>query len=85
MNQNHDEVMAKLRNMEKLLYGDPTTGKGGMAQNLITVGDTVFGSERNPGGLVADMASLKKFMYLLAGAVTFAQFAIQVLFHFWKP
>lgn len=85
MSQNHDEIQQEIRDMKKLLYGDPTTGKGGMAQGLITVADAVFGTERNPGGLVADNAQQKKVMWIMFGALTAANFFLQILFHFWKP
>ncbi len=69
--------------MRKLLYGDPATGKGGLAHVVETIGTTLYGSERIPGGLVSDVSQIKKMLYMAAGAITILQLVIQIIFHFW--
>lgn len=81
----HDELHKKIQDMEKLLHGDPTTGRGGLAHNVLAMADDIYGTDRNPVGLMAEVQTLKKFMYIMAGVVTALQFGIQILFHFWKP
>lgn len=83
MSADEQKCSDEIENMRKLLYGDPTTGKGGLAHVVETIGTTLYGSERIPGGLVNDVAQIKKMLYMAIGAVTIVQFGIQILFHFW--
>ena len=69
--------------IRRLLYGDPATAKGGLAHAVDTLGTTLYGTDRNPGGLYSDVVALKRYMWMAAGAVTAVQFGIQILFHFW--
>lgn len=83
MSADEQRCSEEIENMRKLLYGDPATGKGGLAHVVDTMGTTLYGSERVPGGLVNDVAQIKKLVYMGAGAVTILQVGIQILFHFW--
>jgi hypothetical protein len=85
MSAQYEDIQKELRDLKKLLHGDPTTGRGGLAHNVLAMADDIYGTERNPGGLVADVNTLKKFIWVMAGVVTALQFGIQILFHFWKP
>lgn len=85
MSAQYEEIQQELRDMRKLLHGDPTTGKGGLAHNVLRMGDQLYGTERNPGGIVSDVNALKKFVWIMSGVIIAAQIGIQFLFHLWKP
>lgn len=71
--------------MKRLLYGDPTTGRGGLAHTVETIATTLYGGDKNPGGgIVADVLAMKKLFWMFAGASLALQAGLQVLFHFWK-
>lgn len=81
--QEKEDCSEDIKNMRKLLYGDPVTGRGGLAQIVDTMATTLYGSERIPGGLVSDVSQMKKFLFAAGGAVTVLQVVIQIIFHFW--
>lgn len=70
--------------MKRILYGDPATGRGGLAHIVETMADTIYGSPKNPNGLVQDVSSIKNTIKIATGGIIVAQFAIQILLHFWK-
>jgi hypothetical protein len=79
------EMQKDLEDMKRLLHGDPTTTKGGVAQFVNELGTTIYGDPRYGGGLVSDVMALKKVMYIGYGIMLALQAGLQILFHFWKP
>ena len=80
-----DECRKDLQDMKRLLYGDPATGKGGLSHVVQTLGDTVYGAPHQPGGLVADVAAVKKTIWIATGAVLAVQVIVPILLKFWHP
>lgn len=68
-----DECRQELADIKRLLYGDPSTGKGGLAHTVQTIGDTVYGPPHAPGGLVNDVAEIKRTIWIATGIVTCLQ------------
>ena len=79
-----DECRKDLEDMKRLLYGDPATGKGGLAHTVQTIGETVYGAPHQPGGLVADTAALKKTIWIATGALMAMQFIVPIVLKLWK-
>jgi len=78
-----DECKKEIADLKKLIYGDTSTGKGGMAHVVENLGETVWGGKINPIGLVGDVASIKKFLWGFGGAMIAAQVALQFIFKLW--
>lgn len=84
MSKEEDECRQEIADMKRLLYGDPATGKGGLAHAVETIGETVYGAPHQPGGLVADVAAVKKTIWIATGAVMAIQIIMPILLKFWK-
>lgn len=85
MSAQYEDIQKELRDIKKLLHGDPTTGRGGLAQSVLRIGDDLYGTDRQPGGLLSDMNDMKRYKWIVVGVLLAAQFGIQFLFHIWKP
>jgi hypothetical protein len=79
----HDECKKEIADLKRVVYGDASTGKGGLAHIVDMLGETVYGGKTNPSGLVSDVAAIKRAVWMVGGGVIVAQFALQILFKFW--
>lgn len=79
-----NECQRDIADMKKLLYGDPATGKGGLAHVVDTMGSTIYGTEKSPGGIVSDVNMLKKYFLMACGGFAVLQVVVQIVFKFWK-
>lgn len=85
MSKDHvDECQRDIADMKKLLYGDPATGRGGLAHVVDTMGTTLYGTDKIPGGVVADVSTLKKYFWMAIGAVTAIQVVVEIAFKLWS-
>lgn len=79
------DMQQELRDIRKLLHGDPSSASGGLAHSVLTIGETLFGRDGSgKSGLVADNEQYKKIVWSISGATVVLQILLQVAFHFWK-
>lgn len=77
------EIQTSLRNIERLLYGDPTTGKGGMAHSHLRMGEDLYGTDHSDG-VMKEVAGFNRIVWIGIGVLGSAQIGLQIIFHFWK-
>lgn len=68
-----------LRDIKVLLQGDLSTGKGGLIHVVQRIGETMYGTPDQPGGVVGVVDKLKKFMWMFAGGMVVIQVILQVV------
>lgn len=77
------DMQSELRDIRKLLYGDPSTGKGGMAHSHLRMGEDLYGTDHSDG-VMKEVAGFKRIVWIGIGVLGTAQIGLQIVFHFWK-
>jgi hypothetical protein len=73
------EHRRSIEDMRRLLYGDPTTGKGGIAHLVEDMGEAIYGGDRVEKGLIEEVSDIRRLIFISTGFIIGAQVAVQAI------
>jgi hypothetical protein len=74
------EHRRSIEDMRRLLYGDPATGKGGIAHMVQDMGEAIYGGDKVEKGLIEEVGDIRRLILIATGFIIGAQMAIQAVF-----
>lgn len=73
------KLRLKVEQIDGILRGDPSTGKGGLVALTEKNAEALYGHESNPGGLIKDVSQLKRVLWLCTGGLFAVEIAAKIL------
>jgi hypothetical protein len=74
-----NEQRRSIEDIRRLLYGDPATGKGGIAHMVEDMGEAIYGGDRVEKGLIEEVSDIRRLIFISTGFIIGAQVAVQAI------